>query len=83
MTTPTITLQILAHTATQHLLTQTPMEVVHPPAWERNGFPLPIKKGTPEPDGTLRQTYRPLAVLEYVHECLSGEMQARRKRDAV
>jgi len=53
----------LAQQALQHLLAGTPMTITHVrPA----GFPLPIKRMPDNPDGTVTQSYRPIAVLEYV-----------------
>jgi len=63
--------------ATECLLMQMSIGVVHPAGWKREGFPLPIKKMQPGDDGTTRQDYRPLAVLEYVQEVLSGETAAQ------
>jgi len=61
----------LAHRATDCLLTQTLVEVTHPVDWKRDSFPLPMKKMPISPDGTQTQNYRPLAILEYIHEKLS------------
>lgn len=55
----------LAQQALQHLLAGTPMTITHkrPP-----GFPLPAKRMPDNPDGTVTQSYRAIAVLEYVGE---------------
>lgn len=78
MTDPAI-LAYLATTAVQHLLAQTHMTVAHQPGWQRpTDWPLPVKKAQPDADGITRQAYRPMAVLEYVHDTLSrreGEPQ--------
>lgn len=71
----------LARSATDALLAQRPVTVHHEPGWERDGFPLPIKRMPALPSGFVVQDYRPLAILEYVHESLSGELAARRARD--
>lgn len=63
----------LAHRAVECLLEQAPVEVTHAANWERGGFPLPMKKMPVSPDGTQTQHYRPLAILEYVHEKLSAK----------
>lgn len=71
MTDP-IALQYLANLAVKHLLEQTSVLVAHPAGWQRpTNWPLPIKRGTPDETGVVRQNYRPLALLEYVHETLS------------
>lgn len=64
-------LETLARQAVEHLLAQQPMMVTHPPGWQRNGYPLPMKRAKPAADGSVTQPYRPLAILEYVHEKLS------------
>lgn len=71
----------LAHEATHALLQQQPLSVRHEKGWERDGFPLPITRGKPLPDGAVVQDYRPMAILEYVQEVLSGELAARKARD--
>lgn len=71
-------LLLLAHQATECLIRQQPVAVTHPPGWERNGFPLPIKKQKPDQEGFVHQEYRPLAVLEYVHDVLSGEIASKK-----
>lgn len=71
-------LQTLARQATDALLAQQPVTVRHEPGWSRNGFPLPIKRNkTPGQDGSIVQQYRPLAILEYVDEVLSGALASR------
>lgn len=64
-------LEALAQQATAALLAQKPVTVTHPAGWERDGFPLPIKRMQPSADGSVTQTYRPLVIFEYVHEKLS------------
>ena len=71
----------LAQKATSCLLMQVPMSITHQPGWVRNGLPLPMKRQKPSDDGTTTQDYRPLGILEYVHEVLSGELTKRQNRD--
>ena len=66
-------LKELAARALHQLLLQQPLEITHAPGWERNGFPLPIKRHQPGHDGTTRQEYRPLVILEYVQEMLARQ----------
>ena len=81
MNTATPELTLLAQRATHYLLAQQPISITHAAGWERNGLPLPIKRMKPNDDGTTTQYYRPMEILQYVHEVLSGEMAARRMRD--
>ena len=71
----------MAREATHNLLSQKPMPITHEAGWERNGLPLPIKRMQPSDDGTTTQHYQPMQILQYVHEVLSGEMNARRAKD--
>ena len=71
----------LAETALICLLLQKPMTLILEPNYQRNGLPLPMKKVLPADDGTTSQNYRPMDILEYVQEVLSGEMAKRRSRD--
>jgi len=71
----------LARYAAGCMLRQIPVEVTHDGDKKPKGFPLPIKKMAPGADGLLRQEYRPLAILEYVHEVLSGEIAAQAAAD--
>lgn len=71
MTDPAI-LKYLATQAVQHLLAQTNMVVTHASGWQRpTNWPLPVKRAQPDADGSTSQAYRPLAILEYVHDTLS------------
>lgn len=63
--------QELVSQASSALLTQTDVIVTHPAGWKREGFPLPIKREAPNPDGSVTQRYRPLAIFEYVNEQLT------------
>jgi hypothetical protein len=71
----------LALSAIDCLLAQETVVVTHAMGWKREGFPLPIKRNAPNIDGTTTQEYRPMAILEFVQETLSGEIAARRMRD--
>lgn len=61
----TTNLSALAHQALAHLLAGTPMTITHV---RPVGFPLPVKRMPNNPDGTVTQAYRAIAVLEYVGE---------------
>ena len=71
----------LAETALICLLLQKPMTLVLRPNYTRDGLPLPMKRMPVNEDGTTTQNYRPIDILEYVQEVLSGEMARRRMRD--
>lgn len=72
----------LAYQAVVALLAQEPVTVVHAEGWERKGFPLPIKRTQPD-QGVITQDYRPLAILEYVDEMLSGNIKPKKIKDVV
>lgn len=76
-----LTTKNLALQAVHYLLMQRPMGITHQAGWKREGFPLPIKRMAPDADGTTTQEYRPLAILEYVQDVLSGKIAARAMRD--
>lgn len=63
-------MRALALRAVEHLLAQTLVEVTHPADWKRDGFPLPVKRMAPSPDGSVTQNYRPIVVLEWVNDKL-------------
>ena len=66
-------LHAMARQALEALLQQQPIALTHAASYKREpGFPLPIKKQAPGEDGRTCQDYRPLVILEYVHEVLSG-----------
>ena len=71
----------LAETALVCMLLQKPMTLILEPNDQRDGLPLPMKHMPLNEDGTTTQSYRPLDILEYVQEVLSGEMARRRMRD--
>lgn len=77
----TVDIQVLARQATEALIEQRPITVRHEPGWERNGFPLPIKRMPRDSDGGETQEYRPLAILEYANDVLSGAVAARKMRE--
>ncbi len=74
-------LKELANYATACLLIQEHVSILHSAGWERDGYPLPIKRMPAAEDGTVAQEYRPLAILEYVQEVLSGELAKRKRQD--
>lgn len=75
-------LRWLADSAVLGIMTRTTVSVTRDANCEREGFPLPIKRNKiPNPDGTITQEYRPIAILEYVDDVLSGELAARKARD--
>ena len=59
----TTNLHTLAQQALPHLLAGTPMTITHV---RPVGFPLPVKRMPDNPDGTVTQAYRAIAVLEYI-----------------
>lgn len=77
-------LRSLANRATEALLKQQLVEITHPADWERNGYPLPWKRNPKSADGSVTQEYRPLALLEYVDECLrdAAARESKRARQA-
>jgi hypothetical protein len=76
-----LTTTALAMQAAHYLLKQKAIPVTHAAGWSRDGFPLPIKRMTADANGETTQEYRPMAILEYVQEVLSGEIAARQARD--
>jgi len=71
----------LAQQAMEAMLTQQPVTLTHPAGWQRNGFPLPIKREKANEDGSTTQTYRPLAIFEYIQEQLALAAAAERMKD--
>ena len=71
----------LAESALICLLLQKPMTLVLAPDYQRKGMPLPIKRMPVNEDGTTTQSYRPMVILEYVQEALSGELAKRQLLD--
>lgn len=73
-----IYLRSLAEDALEKLFAQKNVTIKHLPDWKRDGFPLPIKREKAAADGTVTQTYRPLAILEFVNEKLANEVTGAR-----
>lgn len=71
----------LAQQAMEAMLAQQPVTLTHPSGWQRNGFPLPIKREKANEDGSTTQTYRPLAIFEYIQEQLALAAAAERMKD--
>ena len=69
--------ELLATAAVTCLLAQVPVTLVLRPNYTRDGLPLPLKKQAPAEDGTTTQQYRPVEILQYCHDVLSGELAAR------
>ena len=77
MTPFTTDLPTLVALASAALLAQEPVRMVLPPDWVRpHNFPLPVKR---EPAGEP-QSYRPLAISEWVDAELRGENKAQEMR---
>lgn len=75
--------KLLGQMALDCILSRDPVTITHPPGWERSpGFPLPIKRMPPSGDGSVTQTYRPIAILEYVDDVLQDEEIERRKAES-
>ena len=77
MTPFTTDLPTLVALASAALLAQEPVRMVLPADWARpHDFPLPVKR---EPAGEP-QSYRPLAIMEWVDAELRGENKAQEMR---
>ena len=77
MTPFTTDLPALVALASAALLAQEPVQMVLPADWARpHNFPLPVKR---EPAGEP-QSYRPLALMEWVDAELRGENKAQEMR---
>ena len=83
MPQPATYLEELGRAALAALLDQTPLQLRHPAGWTRPaGWPVPIKRNKhPDSDGTTAQPYRPMAVLEFINDELSGANRARAASD--
>lgn len=77
MTDFTRNLEAVAEWALEGLLAQQLVPIQLPPKWTRpDFFPLPhTKLAIEHPDGSVTREYRPLALLEYVHEVLEGQIK--------
>ena len=73
-------LQDLGSKALACMLDQKPVTITRHTSEPRNGFPLPIKKVDRATDGYITQQYRPLAILEYINDALSGELASRQAK---
>jgi len=62
-------LHALAQQALAHLMAGTPVTITHV---RPVGFPLPVKRMPDNPDGTVTQSYRPIAVLEYIGDMVKA-----------
>jgi len=76
------TVAALMNEATTCMLMRQPVTCQHPAGWTRpENWPLPILREPAAADGTVTQTYRPLAVLEWCEYRLGEpERQARAAR---
>jgi hypothetical protein len=71
----------MAHLATTSLLAQVPVVIGFGQSQRPDGFPLPIKRNKEANDeGVVIQMYRPLAILEYVNDVLSGKIAGDQQR---
>lgn len=64
-------IQLLANGAANCIVRSAAMTITLRP----DGFPLPIKRV--RGDGDITQDYRPLAVLEWIQDVVSGEVARR------
>ena len=70
-------LEKLARTALACLLGQKYVTVSFQEKSPYSYFPLPVKKLKPDESGMITQEYRPIAILEYVNDVLSGEVKSK------
>lgn len=73
-------LRELAYRAVTGMFEQKPVTITRHKDEPRNGMPLPIKRMEPDADGNVTQQYRPLAILEYINDVLSGELASRQAK---
>lgn len=71
----------LVNQAAAALLARKNVTVTHPPGWQRDGFPLPVKRMKPDIFGAVTQEYRPVAIFEYVNDKLNGQATGERMRE--
>ena len=69
----------LAFEATAALLAGGTVTIQHPANWVRAGFPLPVQRHQPDPDGITRQVYRPVQVLQWIAERVEAERAEAQK----
>lgn len=67
--------QLLATGAANYILRNLPMPITLRGGERPEGFPLPLKRVHGE--GDITQEYRPLAILEWVQDVVSGEVAQR------
>lgn len=73
----------LAVDAVNAMLMRIPMTITHPEGWQRpENWPLPIEKVPLAADGTRTQTYRPMAIIEYVERTFASAEKAERVKEA-
>lgn len=71
----------MARRAADCLIDQRPFNFPRADGESLPGFPLPIKKMPADANGLRWQDYRPLAILEYCNDFLSGEIAKREARE--
>ena len=82
MTDITRDLKTIATLAVEHLLQNTPVVLTLPPNWERpEFFPLPITRDKKSKGAGAKQSYRPMALLEYVSETIDGRIKGDKIRE--
>jgi len=73
-------LRELAYRAVTGMFEHKPVTITRHKDEPRNGLPLPLKKQDPDDQGYITQEYRPMAILEYVNDALSGELARRQAK---
>jgi len=73
-------LRELAYRAVTGMFEHKPVTITRHKDEPRNGFPLPLKKREPDEHGHITQDYRPMAILEYINDVLSGELASRQAK---
>lgn len=68
-------IQLLANGAANCIVRNAAMPVTLRGGERPDGFPLPIKRV--RGDGDITQDYRPLAILEWIQDVVSGEVARR------
>lgn len=68
-------IQLLANGAANCIVRNAAMPITLRGGERPDGFPLPIKRV--RSDGDITQDYRPLAILEYIQDVVSGEVARR------
>lgn len=70
-------LDLLAAYAANCIVSSTCMVLTLRDGERPDGFPLPIKRVQAPIDGDITQRYRPLAILEWIQDVVSGEVARR------